>query len=66
MLSDETGADIYLTQEDTLPTGVFKVRGGITLYCQLPDKFHEARRVAALTGNHGQSVASAGREFAIR
>lgn len=64
-LSAELNADVYLKREDTLPTGAFKVRGGITLASRLDDSFHEQGLIAASTGNHGQSVAYAGRAFDI-
>ena len=64
-LSTELNTDVYLKREDTLPTGAFKVRGGITLASQLDKKFHNQGLVAASTGNHGQSVAYAGRTFGI-
>src|SRR6185369_2568185 len=49
-----------------LPTGAFKVRGGVNLVSNLsPD---ERRRgvVTASTGNHGQSIAWAGARFGVR
>ena len=64
-LSAELDADVYLKREDTLPTGAFKVRGGITLVADLDDEFREQGLVAASTGNHGQSIAYAGREFDV-
>lgn len=64
-LSATIGADIYLKREDILPTGAFKVRGGINLCSQVADKFRERGLIAASTGNHGQSVAYAGRVFNI-
>ena len=64
-LSEETGADVYFKREDTLPTGAFKVRGGVTLGHRLSEEFREAGLIAASTGNHGQSVAYAGREFDV-
>ncbi|WP_132058588.1 threonine ammonia-lyase [Halorussus amylolyticus] len=65
LLSEELDADVYLKREDTLPTGAFKVRGGITLGARLDDEFREQGLIAASTGNHGQSVAYAGREFGL-
>jgi threonine dehydratase len=59
-------ARVYVKCENTLPTGAFKVRGGINLLSQLgPD---ERRRgvITASTGNHGQSIAYAGRLLGIR
>jgi threonine dehydratase len=64
-LSAELDADVYLKREDTLPTGAFKVRGGIALVSALDEEFHDHGLVAASTGNHGQSVAYAGREFDV-
>jgi threonine dehydratase len=64
-LSAELDADVYLKREDTLPTGAFKVRGGVTLVSDLDDEFRERGLIAASTGNHGQSVAYAGREFDV-
>ena len=64
-LSERYAADVYLKREDTLPTGAFKVRGGLTLVSELDDEFRDPGLVAASTGNHGQSVAYAGREFDV-
>lgn len=64
-LSSELDAEVYLKREDTLPTGAFKVRGGITLCSRLSEEFREQGLIAASTGNHGQSIAYAGREFNI-
>ncbi len=64
-LSREFNADVYLKREDTLPTGAFKVRGGIALVSDLDREFHDPGLIAASTGNHGQSVAYAGRTFDI-
>ncbi len=64
-LSDAVDADVYLKREDTLPTGAFKVRGGLTLVAGLDDEFRDPGLVAASTGNHGQSVAYAGRTFDV-
>ena len=64
-LSAEFDADVYLKREDTLPTGAFKVRGGVTLVSRLDEEFHDPGLIAASTGNHGQSVAYAGREFDV-
>lgn len=64
-LSAELDADVYLKREDTLPTGAFKVRGGVTLGAQLDEEFEDHGLVAASTGNHGQSVAYAGNKFDV-
>ena len=64
-LSEELDADVYLKREDTLPTGAFKTRGGVTLAANLDPEFRERGLIAASTGNHGQSVADAGRAFDV-
>ncbi|MEF8840256.1 MAG: threonine/serine dehydratase [Haloarculaceae archaeon] len=64
-LSERFDADVYLKREDTLPTGAFKIRGGVTLVSRLAEEFRDPGLVAASTGNHGQSIAYAGREFDV-
>ena len=64
-LSAEFSADVYLKREDTLPTGAFKVRGGINIVSQLGSEFRDPGLIAASTGNHGQSVAYAGQQFEV-
>lgn len=64
-LSAEFDADVYLKREDALPTGAFKVRGGVTLVSRLDGEFRDPGLIAASTGNHGQSIAYAGREFDV-
>lgn len=64
-LSAELNADVYLKREDTLPTGAFKVRGGIALGHNLDDRFLEKGLIAASTGNLGQGVAYGGRAFDV-
>lgn len=55
-LSAEFDADVYLKREDTLPTGAFKVRGGVRLVSQLASEFQDPGVITASTGNHGQSI----------
>ena len=64
-LSAATGADVYLKREDTLPTGAFKVRGGVNLLATLDAEFRDRGVLAASSGNHGLSIAWAGREFGV-
>jgi threonine dehydratase len=65
-VSEAVGAEVYLKYEFHLPTGAFKVRGGVNLVSQLSPQEREAGIVAASTGNHGQSVAFAARLFGVR
>ena len=57
------GAEVWVKHENLLPTGAFKVRGGINLMAQLDAGVRARGVVAASTGNHGQSVAYAARLF---
>jgi threonine dehydratase len=65
-VSELVGADIYLKHEFHLPTGAFKVRGGVNLVSQLSPAEREVGVIAASTGNHGQSVAYAARLFGVK
>ena len=65
-LSSLLDADVWVKHENHLPTGAFKVRGGINLVSQLSDDERLRGVVTASTGNHGQSIAYAAREFGVR
>ena len=65
-VSEAVGADVFLKHELHLPTGAFKVRGGVNLISQLSDAEREVGVIAASTGNHGQSVAYAARLFGVK
>jgi threonine dehydratase len=64
-LSRLLGAETWLKHENHLPTGAFKVRGGVNLVAQLDDDECERGLITASTGNHGQSIAFAGRAFGV-
>jgi threonine dehydratase len=64
-LSEQLGFDLYLKCENLQPVGAFKVRGGIYLMSQLEPEYRAAGVVTASTGNHGQSIAYAAREFGV-
>src|SRR5438105_4905286 len=59
------GAEIYVKHENRLPTGAFKVRGGVNLVSRLTEDERTRGVIAASTGNHGQSVAYAARLFGV-
>ena len=65
-LSELLGAEVYIKHEEHLPLGAFKSRGGINLLSNLTDEERRRGLITASTGNHGQSIASAGREFGVR
>jgi threonine dehydratase len=66
LLDDLVGAEVLVKHENHLPTGAFKVRGGINLISTLGPAERDAGVLAASTGNHGQSVAYAARLFGTR
>jgi threonine dehydratase len=65
-LRELVGAEIHVKHENHLPTGAFKVRGGVNLVSQLDAETREHGVIAASTGNHGQSIAYAARLFGVR
>ncbi len=65
-LSAAIGAEVYLKHENYQVTGAFKVRGGINLVSRLSEEDRERGIISASTGNHGQSIAYAGRLFGVR
>lgn len=60
LLSQRAGAEVWVKHENHLPTGAFKVRGGVVFASHQP-----AGRglISATRGNHGQSLAWAGSRF---
>ncbi|MGV1009584.1 MAG: threonine dehydratase [Dermatophilaceae bacterium] len=66
LLEEVTGTPTWVKHEDTTPTGAFKVRGGLVFVERLLRSGRPVPGlVAATRGNHGQSVAYAGREHGI-
>ncbi len=65
-LSEYLEADVYLKHEEHLPLGAFKSRGGINLLANMSEEERGRGLITASTGNHGQSIASACREFGVR
>src|SRR5690348_5949930 len=59
------GAEVWVKHDNLLPTGAFKVRGGVNLLSKLDDATRARGVIAASTGNHGQSVAFAARLFGV-
>ncbi len=65
-LNDLMGTQVYIKHENYQPVGAFKIRGGINLVSQLTPEERQRGLIAASTGNHGQSVAYAGRLFGVQ
>ena len=65
-LSSKLVCDLWLKLENLQPIGAFKIRGGIYLISKLSAEQKFRGVVSASTGNHGQSLAYAGRLFGVR
>ncbi len=65
-LNEYLGFTAYIKHENYNPTGAFKIRGGINLISQLTPEEKEKGVITASTGNHGQSIALAGKMFGVQ
>lgn len=65
-LDEALGCEAYLKCESLTPIGAFKVRGGINYLLTLEPGQRARGVVTASTGNHGQSIAYAGRLAGVR
>ena len=65
-LSELLGCDYYAKCENLQPVGAFKVRGGVNLVGTVSEQEMGECLVSASTGNHGQSIAYAGRLFGAK
>jgi len=65
-LSKKLGFKAYVKCENTLPTGAFKVRGGVNLVSRLSEEEKSRGVITASTGNHGQSIAYAASIFGVK
>lgn len=68
-ISEALECDYYAKLESLQPTGAFKVRGGVNLVgndLSVRGTNERATLITASTGNHGQSIAYAGRLFGAR
>jgi threonine dehydratase len=66
LLAARLGAEVVVKHENHQPTGAFKVRGGLTYVDALMRREPQAKGlVSATRGNHGQSLAFAGRRFGL-
>lgn len=66
LLAARTGAEVWVKHENHTPTGAFKVRGGLVYMDRLArERPHVRGVVSATRGNHGQSLAYAGRRHGV-
>jgi threonine dehydratase len=60
LLARRTGTDLWVKHENHLPTGAFKVRGGMVFADRQSREGNGRGLISATRGNHGQSLARAG------
>jgi threonine dehydratase len=65
-LSQHLGFRYLLKHENHTPTTAFKVRGGLNLVARLTDEQKQRGIIGCTTGNHGQSLAYACRQYGVR
>jgi threonine dehydratase len=66
LLTEAIGAEVWVKHENHTPTGAFKMRGGLVWADRHVGANASPRDlIAATRGNHGQSVAFAGRAFGL-
>jgi threonine dehydratase len=66
LLAARLGTEVVVKHENHQPIGAFKVRGGLAFCEALKRRAPEVRGVISATrGNHGQSLAFAGRRFGL-
>ncbi len=66
LLDAAVGTPVLVKHEHVLPTGSFKVRGGVHLAATLTDAERRHGLVTCSTGNHAQSVAYGARLAGVR
>ena len=64
-LSDVLGFNAYIKHENHQPTGSFKVRGGLNFMSQLPEPQKRRGVITVTSGNNGQSIAYAAKQFGV-
>jgi threonine dehydratase len=65
LLRQRIGAEVWVKHENHLPTGAFKVRGGIVFADRQSREGGVRGLISATRGNHGQSLAWAGSRFGL-
>jgi len=65
-LCKQLGFEAYVKCENFLPTGAFKVRGGLNLLSRLSEEERLRGVITASTGNHGQSIAYSASLFGVK
>ncbi len=67
LLSERIGGQVFIKHENHVPTGAFKVRGGLVYMERLKrERPNVSGVISATRGNHGQSLAFAGKAYGVR
>jgi threonine dehydratase len=65
LLALETGVRVFVKHENHLPTGAFKIRGGLNLMHHFAAAPTHNGVISATRGNHGQSIALAASHYNV-
>ncbi len=65
LLCERAACEVWVKHENHTPTGAFKIRGGLVFMSERVKNGETGGVIAASTGNHGQSVTVAGRQYGI-
>ena len=66
LLASRCGAEVWVKHENHTPTGAFKLRGGLIYVERLRRERPDVQGIISATrGNHGQSLAWAGRRYGV-
>lgn len=66
LLAQRSGAEVWVKHENHTPIGAFKLRGGLVYAERLKrERPQVAGIISATRGNHGQSLAWAGRRYGV-
>jgi threonine dehydratase len=67
LLNERVGCELWVKHENHTATGAFKIRGGLVMIEALKRANAKLPGVVSATrGNHGQSIAYAGRRYGVR
>ena len=61
LLCERLGAEVWVKHENHTPIGAFKIRGGLVHMQRRRERGDTGGVISATRGNHGQSIATAGR-----
>jgi threonine dehydratase len=66
LLAERLGAEVFVKHENHTPIGAFKVRGGLVYVDRVKrEQSRPVGLISATRGNHGQSIAFAGRRHGL-